>query len=305
MKKSVLYIISILSISLLLLNSCRDDDKTLFSYGDDILDGAIVYFEEEPPLVLGVNSVSEVVYGGEIIDPLGNVASYQLEMYASLSGETTDTVLVDIYSSFPFTLSVTTQDLATLLGINTSDINFGDTFYFLGTVTSENGNVYYGEAPEIGDDGSWIPNGKTQIEAFDPTNGYKDAFLFDFTIGCPANSYTAADVVGTWDIVDDPFGASLSATLEIVSGPGENQLTLLDIFGHGYDVIMDVNAETNAIDVAKQESWDTSVFGLPYGIASVEGEGTMFACANTIVLFLDHTVSIGGWGISSFKIQKQ
>ena len=151
MKKSILYIISILGVSLLLLNSCRDDEKTLFSYGDDILDGAIVYFAEEPPLVLGVNAVSEVLYGGDIVDPLGNVATYDLEMHASLSGVITDTVLVGSYTSFPFNLSLTSQDLADLLGVDISDINFGDSFYFSGTVTSKNGIVYYGEAPEIGD----------------------------------------------------------------------------------------------------------------------------------------------------------
>lgn len=244
-------------------------------------------------------------YLPEIVDPLGSVASYELKMYASLSGEITDTVLVETYTSFPANLNLTTQDITNLLGVSESDVNFGDTFFFLGKVTANNGNVYYGEAPEIGNDNTWIPNGKTDIEVFDATNGYKDGFLFDFTIGCPANSFTASEVVGTWDIVDDPFGASLNATLEIVSGPAENQLTLVDIFGHGFDVVINVNAENNAIDVPKQESWDTSVFGLPYGIAPVEGKGTMFACANTIVLFLDHTVSIGGWGVSVFKIQKQ
>lgn len=306
MKKTLIYILGVLGVAALTLNSCRDDDKTLFSYGDDILDGAFVHFVEEPPAVVGVTSVNELSYGGEIVDPLGNVANYKLEMYASISGVITDTVLVGSYNSFPVNLNLTAQDFADLLGITVTDINYGDAFFFMGEVTSDQGITYAGSAPEIGDDGSWIPNGRTHIEAYDPTNGYKDGFLFDFAIGCPANSFTVANVVGTWDIVNDPFGASLNESLQIVAGPAENQIKLVDFLGHGFDLIVDVDPETSAITVEDQQAWDSGVFGLPYGIAWVEGDGTAFACAGKMTFYLDHHIpNLGGWGVSIFQIEKQ
>lgn len=306
MKKLTIYFLSILSVSLILLNSCRDDDKTLFSYGDDILDGAILHFVEEPPLVLGVNEISEVVYGGELVDPLGNVASYELKMYATISGENTDTFLIDTYNTFPLVLNFTAQNLADILDIEISDINYGDSFFFEGKVTSDDGIVYYGMGPEIDDDGNWIPNGKTDIEVFDPTNGYKDCFIFDFAIGCPANTFTPEDVEGTWDITNDPFGAALVGSFDIVAGPGENQITLVDFLGHGFSIVADVDPATNAITVEDQEAWDTGVFGMPYGIAWVDGDGTAFACAGKMTFYLDHHIpNLGGWGVSIFQIEKQ
>lgn len=306
MNKSIIYILSIFCVTLLTLNSCRDDDKTLFSYGDDILDGAFVHFIEQPPAVVGVTAINELTYGGEIVDPLGNVVNYKLEMYASISGTITDTVLIDNFTSFPVTLNFTAQDFADLLGITVSDISYGDGFFFLGEVTSDQGVTYSGSAPEIGDDGSWIPNGRTQIEAFDPTNGYKDGFLFDFAIGCPENTFTTESVVGTWLIVNDPFAASLNESLEIIAGPGETELTLVDFLGHGFDLIIDVDPQTSAIVVEGQEAWDSGVFGLPYGIAWVDGDGTAFACAGKMTFYLDHYIpNLGGWGVSIFQIEKQ
>lgn len=135
----------------------------------------------------------------------------------------------------------------------------------------------------------------------------------DFTSNflCPANTFKAQDMAGTYIITDEKFVEVEGEEVVLTAGPGQNQLTINDPYkfkAHGnynYKVILTVDPITNQITVDKQEAWDTAVFGMAYGIASVSGTGTAFPCANSIALSLNHTVSAGSFGTKAYKIKKK
>ena len=85
-----------------------------------------------------------------------------------------------------------------------------------------------------------------------------------------------------------------------VAGPGPNQITFKNLFGHpqNYDIVVDVDPETAVATVRKQTAWDSDNFGFGLGEATVEGEGLFFSCTGFITLDLDHSVADGKfWGL--------
>ncbi len=305
--KKLLYIFSILGISLILLNSCREDDKTLFSYGDDIVEGAIVVFDVNPPIILGVNTLDEVQIGGELYDPIGNVAEYTLTISAVLGGAATETFTVGTYTSFPVNLNLTLQDLATLLGVTTGDIGYGDQFFFEGTVTDDQGRVYSASAPEIDDDGNWVMNGNTDIEVYNPGNGYKDGLLFDVTIGCPADSYDSSNIAGVYNVASGWSGPG-TVTISVDSSDPNTLYVdgIVEIEGMVSHTPMTwhVDPATNAVTLDPVVITD-NYFG--YAGFFYRGGGTLFPCAgNKFVMNLDPQIlNLGGWGPQGFEFTPQ
>ena len=76
----------------------------------------------------------------------------------------------------------------------------------------------------------------------------------------------------------------LDGIFEIIEGPGENQVTAIDIFDHPnpaggfYDVIFDVDYSTGSIAVSRQDAWHCDNFGCAFGTGRIEGNGTAFNC---------------------------
>ncbi|MFC2090134.1 hypothetical protein ACFLT1_05095 [Bacteroidota bacterium] len=317
--KRILLILSSFVLAVILISSCTEQHAVGLEKWETLQPGAHLKFEEPVPAVVGVNSISDLEFSGTIIAPAGRVASYELEMYADLAATVnvrTDTVLLGTWTSFPLELSYNADELGDFIGMPIDSISFGDSFYFLGTIIDEDGNEYYAGDPSLeavtnaeGDTTDLIfdSGGSVNEKIYDPTNGYKNVYQFQFAIGCPEGSMDIAALLGTWDITDDPFGAGLAASFEMVEGPGENQVTCIDLFAHpeAYDVILTLDPVTNAITVDKQLAWNTATFGMELGEASVEGAGTMFQCASFMVLNLEHTVTLGSWGISPLTCVKQ
>jgi len=279
--KKVIYIIT--GIFLIGFFSCNKESLLI----NNLKEGAFVYFTHEPNAVLGINSIQELNFSGEL-NSTESVASYELKVFgtlAVLNGGNTDTVTMGTYNSFPVTLDISADDFVSLLDSikDVNDINFGDSFTFIGSLTDVEGNVYYGKAPEVEyteTDTTFVANGLTNEEVFDRANGYKDGFDFGFTIGCPPNSFNADEIAGTWteeanlfkDILGIPYG-----TVTIVAGPEENQITFIngDIPDAGSeDLIIEVDPETNGIFYAGSPD-AVHAFGVVYGGV----EGTIFGCA--------------------------
>lgn len=318
--KRLLYITSSFILVLLIFAACTEEHAVGLESWNKIKAGAHLKFEEQPPAVLGVNTIAELTFEGTIIEPAGGVASYELQVYADLSATAnvrTDTVEVGLYTSFPLDLSFSAAELADIINMSVDSISFGDSFYFLGTITDEDGNEFYAGDPSLepvidtasGDTTSFVfdPGGSIHENIYDPTNGYKNVYQFQFTIGCPNSTLNINDLIGTWAITDDPFGAALDFSFEMELGPEENQVTCKDLFAHpeAYDVVLTLDPITNAITVDLQLAWNTGTFGMTLGEASVEGNGTMFQCAGFMSLVLEHTVSIGGWGNWQLICEKQ
>ncbi|MBD0830703.1 hypothetical protein [Aestuariibaculum sediminum] len=302
------------AFTLLLSFSCSDDDKD--NLNDFLETGGFPRFEVTPPAAVGVNQVSDVNYSFTILDANKNLASYDLKLYADLAGSRTDTVDVVVLNSFPSSLNYTASDLATLLGITVDDIGFGDTFYFTASVVTVDGVEYNGaERLDYDDNDTEDPSdftftgGGVTNDLLDEA-GYRQAFEFDFVILCP--SVDLSTLTGTFDVTYDWFFEDDPWQVEVVAGPGANQLTIKDMYGPytgqmGYDVIIDVNPTTGAISTDKQGVFDTNAFGWGYGECRVEtGAGTnyVFSCTGNIALFLQWTVDLGSFGSGPFLLKK-
>ncbi len=306
--KKIFFILSIFGLVIFAMNSCTDED--LNPLNDLKQGGGFLYFEDPMDAVIGTNTVADLVFQGTLVDPTGNVVSYEYFVYGVLSGVRTDTADFGPYTSFPLEINFTAADFVSALDSISSvaDIDFGDAFFFEGTVTNKDGEVYYAEEPEIeevieGNDTSivYVPNGQTRFETFDPNSGYRDCFLFDFAIGCPGDSYEQSGMAGTWTTTVSDFYIPAAASIVIETGTTENQFTMKDVFGAGYDLVVDVDPSDNVCTVAYQSAAD-DWFG--YGLGSVQGTGTMFYCAGFFSLSLEHTVGAGSFGSFTLKLSK-
>ncbi len=307
--------ILVILVALLTIVSCNTKDL----YLDELQDGAYVYFETMPDAVVGVSSISDLVYSGTLVAK-GPVASYELKVTSTFSN---DTAIVGTYTSFPINFSLTSSNLAGLLGVTVDDINFGDGFSFIGTVTATDGTVYYGKEPKFeeltdvnnNDSTSYHPNGNVDVKVFDQANGYKSGFAFNFIIGCPENSFNVESFVGTYQWVTDPWETwVVDGIFEIVAGPGENQITCIDVFDHPvpgdpsatYDMIIDIDPVTGAAIVEKQSTWHPATWGLAdWGQGYHQGTGTIFGCADMLMLNLTVFDEAGhNWGVNPYTAVK-
>jgi len=273
-------ILFILSIAVLTFFSCTDEDLIPLKNLDK---AAFVHFETAPDATIGTNTIAELVYAGELVAK-GPVASYTLEVYGTLSGTNTDTAVVETYTSFPVNFSFTAQDLATLVGVEVTDINFGDGFTFLGTITAEDGSVYYGEAPEVEDvdDGPdiYTPNGSTNEEVYDLTNGYKQGMFFSFLIGCPVESYDPANIVGDY-VYTDHYNTPSNVTITADATIADRYWVEGMYSGWGYPipnlVYFDVDPETLIMTAPAQSVGVPNFFGFPD--LQWQYEAQLFPCA--------------------------
>ena len=113
--------------------------------------------------------------------------------------------------------------------------------------------------------------------------------------------------MGTYAITVDDFGTFLDdGVFEIIAGPGENQFTMIDVFGHPemYDVIININPSNGNISVDRQPAWHCDNFGCPYGEGRVEGSGLAFTCVGSLTFTLENTVDAGSYGSYALKVEK-
>ncbi len=318
------------------MTSCEDEDKN--NLNDFLATGGFVRFaDQSPPTEVGVDDVSNLNYSFSVEDPNGSTESYELKLYADLSGTRTDTVQVSTVTSFPHSFSFTQEDLASLLGVSADNINFGDSFFFTATATTVDGLVYGGaenlnfdqvfpqpdgtyldeddflvtvgpndEIFTTADGNTFLVGGQNVSNTLLAEGGYRQAFEFNFIILCPPPA-SVTDLVGTWQITFDPFGTFVDdGVFEIIAGPGDNQVTAIDIFDHPnpdesggiYYVIIDLDPATGAVTVERQAAWHCDNFGCPYGEGRIDGTGFLFNCVgNGLMKFnFEHTVDAGSFG---------
>ncbi len=312
-----------LLLSVVVIVSCEDDDKDFI--GNSITkDAAFVRFDENPPTALGLEQVSDLAYSFRLLDGNNNVASYDLKIYADLSGTRTDTVDVATVTSFPRDFSFDAQSIADLFGITVDEISFGDQFFFTGKATTAAG-VEYGTETGLGlveiflqDDGTYLDadddpitvgpddqvvttedgstfrlRGNNSVDEIGNELGYRAAYEFNFIILCPSVEFS--EIIGTLNVTNhrfDAFFGNQGATREVVLGPGENQITIiggaLPLDG-GADLILDIDPATSQVTYGGESGQrHFTQFG-PADYASVEG--LIFTCIGK----LDITINSEGF----------
>lgn len=291
--------------------SCHEEEKDPIPFNFE--DGGWVKFQELPNFALDVSNINEAEFSSTIIDPIGNAETLQIDLLATVAGTVRDTVPFRTITEFPSEFDVTAGDLADALALEVSQLSGGDSFRFLGTVTTEDGTVYTYENPSY-DEEEGFNGGLTHPQLVNAP-GFRNALSFTINFVCP---FDAAESAGTYRIVRDDFETSVGDdTFEVIAGPGENQVTMVNPFDHinpatgeqDYRVTIDVDPTTGIATIPVQQAWHYSNFAAApaYGVGSVNTSGNanfVFSCSGTINLFLQHSVGLGSFGNYRFIAEK-
>ncbi len=291
-------------LTTLVVTSCTDEDKDPLNGVLSNSGGFVRFTEVNPPPTVGVQEVGDVVYSFSVSDANNNVSTYDLSIYADISGVRTDTLALGQVTSFPTELTYTIDDLTSALGISTDDVSFGDQFYFTAEVTTDNGTVFsseelfYGDPDEDDDVEEVVLTGAGVTSDLLDNPGYRQAFEFDFIILCPEVNFD--DLEGTYDVVDLGFAGFFGETdlvRTVVKGPGENQITIQNgaypTVG-GQDLILDIDTATAEISLAEA----ALAFSADFGAFDTDdyGDGTagfVFSCIGRIAVSLDFDIYAG------------
>lgn len=210
-------------------------------------------------------------------------------------------------SSFPSDGSLTRElplsEIASALGKSVADFTPGDFINLFPVVTKADGLVY----PDTILEGTSFETLNIAVGILNSAASTSFTSQMAFAVACPFVASEATS--GNYLIVTDDFETTIDPErpIEIVAGPGENQVTFINLFSHpeGYDVTVTVDPATGAATVAKQEAWHCNNFGCAFGVGSVQGSGFFFSCSGFLTLDLTHTVDAGSFGTFKLELQRQ
>jgi hypothetical protein len=304
-------IFKLLFLSLFLF-SCNEEDVK-----HDMADypkGGFVKFQTEVKTIDYNAGNGALTYTA--LDANANAASYAIyKITATVGGANLGSVDVTdiVYTSFPAQVSVSLNQLAGYYGLTGTDLAFGDSFKIFARVTTTDGRVFNGEIPPTAP--GVVPNGNvTTTDLLNSAFGYNQAMQFGVTVACP--SFVGSAMLGMWTWTNDAWDYPLNGDLfQCVQGSSPNEFIFVDfrndrdvnpnVPSRSYDLKIIVDPATQSVIVPKQENWNSAMYGLTYGIASVQGTGLVFTCSGTLSVNLSHTVAAGGFGTYNLTLQKQ
>ncbi|GAA4278175.1 hypothetical protein [Aquimarina mytili] len=272
-----------LLLSIILVVSCEDEDKDFI--GNSITKSApFARFDETPIPIVGVDDVNDVSFSFRVLDANNNIASYDLRIAANLGGTQTDTVALASFTNFPADISFSSSDLFTPLGLTAADVTFGDTFFFVASVTGDDGNTY-DQNVALGFDDLDDDDPQTYeltgdfIDELRNEAGYRQAYLFQFTIACPA--FPIDDVVGTYNVASNGLATALGLTdpdptREVIAGPGDNQITIVGGsvgFAGGGDLTVDIDPSFGGLTGGEGLAFPASIIGFASDFGDLAGAG--------------------------------
>lgn len=299
--KTNIFKYSLLCLAFLFIGvSCVEEDEFNNEVFFKLERGGFVRFADAFNPLIGTNDATNFTYSAEIEDVNNNLTSYTVSIVDEANG---DTVQIGEYTDFPATLQITSADIATALGVNSSTFEFAQTFDFVGNATRSDGVVFTPEPLEA-DFEEGIVSGNTQQQLY--TAGYRNALAFTLQIACPSPP-DAANYGGTYDFVSNGWLGTSDGTVQVVSGPGDNQITLLSAqtrrgASGDIDFIINLN-EDQTVTAAAQGGYNHPT----YGATTLQGgNGYTFECAdNMIIITLTQTVAAGSFGPATTILRKQ
>lgn len=284
-----------------LATSCRDEDLNPMP---DFISGGLVkanipaensFFDltdlENAKFVMNLEATDKE--GGALVE------SYEVyvEYVSVVGGIDTDTVLLTTITNFPSTYQITAAELADLFEVpgGLQGLNGGDVFNFDMKVKMKDGRVF-----EQANSSAAIVNEANS----------RGTFKYVLFIGCP---FVPEDIEGTYAVVADSWEiAPLEhTTVEVVAGPGANQITIKDVFGFGYDMVVSVAPQSGAASATRQQTWSPGYWGFPadygrgFAAAAAANGSTVFSCIGTVTLQLTISVDLGTFGgVHEFALEK-
>lgn len=273
----------VLALCTLTLSSCLlDDEKTDFGKGSNF-----VGFADNTITLQAVASgeVQETVIPIQIVGPSVN----------KLTEAITVNVNVD-----PSSTAIEGQNFQ----LNSSSI----------TLTPNGDDLFEGElpitivtegvvTPVVGDAPVLVLN-ITEISTFENVliNDKTEQVSATIAYTCP---FDILNYEGTYLATTDEFGIYIAQPepFEVVAGPGENQITLVNVAAHpeAYDVVVDVNPANGNLTIERQVVLNFNNIGSPaYGELSWEGTGTSTptsgACIGHLEMTNGYFVAAGTFG---------
>lgn len=299
MKKSINYSLILLLLALANI-ACRDEKSVRFPDMKQGVNARVILYPERSFLnfanlsaasiafdVYSVSDIDEIIYSGTYTD-----ASLPQKIYPSVNLITVKGS--DFVNGKATEIKITAAQLATAFSLpgGITFLDGGDSFQFTASAKLKDGRVFDGNnsAPSI-----TVANAASFTQSF---------VVF---VACP---FVEAQAVGNYKITRDDFGAFLDPNhiVEVVAGPGPNQVTLKDLFGHPekYDVIVDVTAAKGDATIKKQVAWNCDNLGCTFGVGSIETNvaGTFFSCTGFLTLNVKHTVALGSFGTFRLELTK-
>ena len=194
--KNLKFIYCILTVMIIV--SCTDQSTFRNPAIHQLENGAFVEWDVVP--AASYDSVEGFSITGNLNDVNGNTSSYSMSMTAKISGNLID--VEDFYevSSFPATVNITVDDIATALGLTAADISMGDFFQFYGKTTRTDGTVFYGTGPDYGEHQDNTNIGYTQSN-LNLNASYTSAMSFSAILACPIPNNM---FVGTYNMTVNP-----------------------------------------------------------------------------------------------------
>ncbi len=274
-------------VSLVFL-SCRKED--LISDVSQYTIGSYLGLVEAENLLLDASDAAASTVS-VVVRPVGS-ALQKVIIYAVAGGPDPDESNWKQVKEVPvtdsvFTLAVTGAELATALDIPISEIQPGTQYTFYNQTVTTDGRVYD------------ISNTEDDIEG---QPAFNSVFNWTATVVCP---YTN-NMTGEFTIALDEWDGNNGGTVEIVAGPGANEITLITPFpfsANAKNVIIQIDPVTGTATVPKQIYGDYP--GFPdLSVQSVGNSNFVFSCTETIDITLNHTSPAGNFGNYRLVIER-
>lgn len=183
--RKIKYILAIVVLSVVCF-TCTDQSTFRNPAVHELERGAYIRFVVPPPTDFIPEIVESISINAELFDPNNNVSQYDLsvEVTVASTGVTYKADNFITITSFPATLSLTSQSIADAIGVSTSIFGAGDFFDFTAVTTRNDGTKFYGIPPSFNDENGTVGIGNTEGNLL-TEGGYTDAMTFDFVIACP------------------------------------------------------------------------------------------------------------------------
>lgn len=282
MKK--IFVIVSAFFSLVFTLSCEDDAKDPWTIHEDPTNfGTFVSITKKTQVIDFTNPSSP--YSFTLLAPGKNVASYELSVSRTSEGVTSDPMSLLTVTSFPSDVDITASDLATALSLDPSDLLAGDRFDFTATAKGTDGQVA----------------GFTNLNGDAQGPGQFNAFRHNTFLSCPFNR---AEALGTYETTVNEFYDLAASTFEVIAGPDDNTVTIVDLYQEGFSFDMNIDPNTGIATVARTPV-ATAFVGYSGGnINTTATPSFFFSCTGTISATFQHTVDLGSFGNYSFAAKK-
>ena len=169
---------------------CEEEEKNplLLLGGDETKSPYVRIVVEET--IVAAGDIATSSFNAVVDDVDDNVASWELSVSRESGGVAGDTISLVTVNSFPSTISIPYTDIASALGISTSEISGGDFIRFLGTSTGTDGSTFTFE------------NFTGSI-----TGQQEQRQAFNFIVLVKCSPITEGTVAGTWIVeMEDLYG---------------------------------------------------------------------------------------------------